>query len=119
MARIRSRDTTPELAVRRALHAAGYRFRLHRRDVPGKPDIVLPRHKMVVFVNGCFFHGHENCRRFRLPKSNVPYWQAKIERNKKRDMTNADALTAEGWRVRTVWECDIAGGTQALLTELS
>lgn len=119
MAKIHSQNTTPELAVRKALHAAGYRFRLHRRDLPGKPDIVLPRHKMVVFVNGCFFHGHANCRKFRLPKSNLEYWQAKIGRNMKRDATNAEALAQAGWRVRVVWGCDVEDGIRAVLAELN
>jgi len=118
MAKIHSENTTPELAVRKRLHAAGYRFRLHRRNLPGKPDIVLPRHKMVVFVNGCFFHGHQNCRKFRLPKSNVSYWQAKIGRNIKRDAANMKALTSAGWHVQVVWGCDVEGGIEALLVEL-
>src|ERR1700683_5405764 len=105
MSRIRGKDTKPELAVRRALHALGLRFRLHRRDLPGCPDIVLPKHRTIVFVQGCFWHGHEGCRRSALPKSNRRFWARKIARNRARDDAALRALKADGWRVRYIWEC--------------
>jgi len=108
MARVKHEDTQPELIVRRILHRMGYRFRLHRRDLPGKPDIVLPKLKAAVFVNGCFWHGHKNCRLGRLPKSNVPFWQAKISANIKRDRTVATQLREHGWNVKVVWACQAA-----------
>lgn len=99
-------DTTPELAVRRALHALGYRFRLHRRDLPGTPDIVLPRHRTVVFVHGCFWHRHPRCRYATTPSTRVEFWQAKFDANVARDRRVARALRQDGWRVVTVWECE-------------
>jgi DNA mismatch endonuclease (patch repair protein) len=108
MARIRSRDTSPEIAARRVLHAAGFRFRLHRRDLPGSPDIVLPRHRTVVFVHGCFWHRHRRCRDGQsTPGSNVAYWTTKFERNLRRDRRVKSALRKLGWRVVTVWECQL------------
>jgi DNA mismatch endonuclease, patch repair protein len=106
MARIRSSDTQPELAVRRSLHAMGFRFRLHRRDLPGRPDLVLPRHKLVIFVHGCFWHQHPGCRLASSPKSRQSYWAPKLAGNVERDRRNAVILRASGWRVETVWECD-------------
>ena len=103
--RIGARNTQPELAVRRGLHAAGFRFRLHRRDLPGSPDIVLPRHRTVIFVHGCFWHRHERCSNFRLPKTNTEFWRDKISRNVERDRNAEEALASQGWRVLTVWEC--------------
>ena len=108
MSRIRGRDTKPEMTVRRTLHGLGFRYRLHRRDLPGKPDIVLTRWKTVVQVNGCFFHGHA-CPAFRLPSSNREFWQEKIRRNQARDEVTAEALRQQGWRVFTVWECALRG----------
>jgi len=108
MSRIRGRDTKPEMTVRRTLHGLGFRYRLHRRDLPGKPDIVLTRWKTVVQVNGCFFHGHA-CPAFRLPSSNREFWQEKIRRNQARDEVTAEALRRQGWRVVTVWECALRG----------
>ena len=107
MARIRSQDTQPELFVRSLLHRAGFRFRLHSKRLPGKPDIVLPRFKTVVFVHGCLWHGHENCRRGRRPKSNADYWNRKIDRNLIRDAANALLLREAGWRRIVVWECEL------------
>lgn len=107
MRSVKSRDTTPEMIVRRFLHRLGYRFRLHRKDLAGTPDLVLPRMKMVVFVHGCFWHGHNCARGGRLPKSNRDYWIAKITRNRERDQLNRALLQAEGWKVCTVWECEI------------
>jgi DNA mismatch endonuclease, patch repair protein len=106
MARVRSKNTAPEIAVRRCLHAAGLRFRLHRRDLPGRPDVVLPRHRLVIFVHGCFWHGCPNCDRGRRrPASRVEFWGRKLTDNRCRDAENALALEAAGWRVLTVWEC--------------
>lgn len=106
MAAVGGKDTAPELAVRRMLHAMGYRFRLHRRDLPGTPDIVLPRHGKAIFVHGCFWHGHEGCRLGRPSKSRVEYWGPKIAANRARDARKAAALRRAGWSVATVWECE-------------
>jgi DNA mismatch endonuclease (patch repair protein) len=105
MSRIGARNTKPELAVRRGLHAAGFRFRLHRGDLPGKPDIVLPRHRSVIFVHGCFWHRHEGCSNFRLPKTNTEFWREKIFRNAERDASAEEDLLRRDWRVLVVWEC--------------
>ncbi len=106
MARIRGRDTGPEIAVRKALHAAGFRFRLHRRDLPGKPDIVLPKHRTAVFVHGCFWHRHEGCRNATSPGTRTEFWQAKFAANVARDARNTAALEAAGWKVVVIWECE-------------
>ena len=108
MSRIRSKDTKPELVVRRGLHARGFRFRLHRRDLPGRPDIVLPKHQAVILVHGCFWHGHD-CHLFRWPKSRGAWWKMKIEGNKARDECNLQALRGSGWRVLEIWECALKG----------
>ncbi|ABQ68895.1 T/G mismatch-specific endonuclease [Rhizorhabdus wittichii RW1] len=108
MARIRAKDTAPELRVRRLLHRFGYRFRLHRVDLPGCPDIVLPRHRTVIFVHGCFWHQHPDpaCRRARLPKSRQDYWVPKLRRNAQRDAAHRISLERAGWRVLEIWECE-------------
>lgn len=108
MSRVRGRDTRPEMRVRQALHALGCRFRLHRRDLPGSPDIVLPKWKTVVFVHGCFWHGHD-CDLFRWPATRQEFWRAKIEGNVRRDHPANQQLLASGWRVVTVWECALKG----------
>ena len=105
MRQVRGWDTKPELLVRRWLHREGFRFRLHRADLPGKPDIVLPRHGAVIFVHGCFWHGHQGCPRSALPVSNRAYWETKIGRNIERDQRNQRRLRRLGWRVMTLWEC--------------
>ena len=105
MSRIRSRDTTPELRVRSLLHRAGYRYRLHVKQMPGKPDIVMPRHHTAIFVNGCFWHRHPNCRYATTPKTNVDYWKQKFERNIARDQITYSRLTNDGWTVIVIWEC--------------
>ncbi|RWM32604.1 MAG: DNA mismatch endonuclease Vsr [Mesorhizobium sp.] len=107
MSLVKSRDTKPELVVRRLVHSMGYRFRLHRTDLPGKPDIVFPGRKAIVMVNGCFWHGHDCKRGARQPKANSEYWKAKVSRNVSRDARVVEALNLAGWRVLTVWECDL------------
>lgn len=107
MARIRSSNTKPEIAVRRLLHARGLRFRLHRRDLPGKPDIVLPRHRLAIFVHGCFWHQHPGCRLASRPKTRTDYWMPKLSANVERDARAVSGLTDMGWRVETIWECDV------------
>lgn len=107
MSAIKSKDTKPEMLVRKYLFSRGLRFRVQVAKLPGKPDIVLPKYKTVVFVNGCFWHGHEECRYYRLPKSNVEFWQKKIERNIERDARAECELKAMGWRVIRIWECEI------------
>lgn len=108
MSRVPAEDTTAEKAVRCLLHRMGYRFRVHRKDLPGKPDLVLAKHKAVVFVNGCFWHGHKGCERATRPSSNTAYWNRKIDGNMGRDNRIKKALRKEGWRVLTVWECELA-----------
>lgn len=105
MSRIGARNTRPELIVRRGLHAASFRFRIHRKDLPGSPDVVLPKHRAVIFVHGCFWHRHEGCSNFRLPKTNTEFWKEKIGRNVERDSATAAELRNAGWRVLVVWEC--------------
>lgn len=107
MAAIRSRDTKPEMFVRRYLHSMGWRYGLHNKKLPGTPDIVLRRFKTVIFVHGCFWHGHENCKYYRLPKSNTEFWQTKVDKNRARDVRDIDALHKLGWRVVVVWECQL------------
>lgn len=108
MSGIRGRDTKPELRIRKALHARGFRYRVHQTRLPGKPDIVLPRFHAVVLVHGCFWHGHD-CPLFRLPGTRTDFWQEKIERNQTRDREVAIALCEAGWRRATIWECSLRG----------
>jgi DNA mismatch endonuclease (patch repair protein) len=112
MARIRSQDTAPELTVRSVLHRAGYRFRIHRRDLPGCPDIVLPGRHLVLFVHGCFWHSHRRCKRASTPKSNRVYWVAKLEGNARRDRQQQLRLRRLGWRVAVIWECQTTDENQ-------
>lgn len=107
MSRIGARNTAPELRVRGILHRLGFRFRLHRRDLPGTPDIVLPRFRTALFVHGCFWHRHPGCSRASLPATNVARWQAKFDRNTARDREARRALEAAGWRVELIWECEL------------
>jgi DNA mismatch endonuclease (patch repair protein) len=107
MRAVKASDTAPELAVRRLIHRMGYRFRLHRKDLPGKPDVVLPKFHKVVFVNGCFWHGHDCARGARAPKTNAEYWLRKITGNRLRDGANMKALAKIGWRATVVWECEV------------
>lgn len=107
MSRIRGRDTKPELVVRRLLHAAGFRFRLHVANLPGRPDIGLPKYRAVVFVHGCFWHRHAGCAVASTPKSNRRFWEAKFSANVRRDKRNCTVLRSMGWRVFVIWECQV------------
>lgn len=107
MRAVKSRDTNPEMIVRRLVHRLGYRYRLHRQDLPGKPDLTFPGRRKVVFMHGCFWHGHDCARGARVPKNNRDYWTAKIARNQARDANECERLRAMGWSVLTVWECEI------------
>lgn len=109
MSGIRGKDTKPEMVVRKLLHSRGFRFRLHRRDLPGRPDIVLPKYRTAILVHGCFWHGHENCHLFRLPGSRTEFWEGKIAGNKVRDQKNLLLLKEAGWRILQIWECAIKG----------
>lgn len=108
MSRIRSKDTKPELLLRRGLHALGFRFRVHRRDLPGCPDLTFPRFRAALFVHGCFWHGH-NCVMFKLPATRTEFWSAKIAGNRKRDNRVLEELSARGWRTLIIWECTLRG----------
>jgi len=118
MGRVRNKGTAAEMQVRRILHREGFRFRLHRRDLPGSPDIVLPRYRSVVFVNGCFWHGH-SCKRGRKPASNREFWEAKLDRNRQRDEDATTRLAALGWSVFVVWECQLAPDVARLIVALA
>ncbi len=107
MAAIRSKDTKPELLVRKFLFGRGFRYRLNHSRLPGHPDLVLRKYRTVIFVNGCFWHGHEGCRNFRMPKTNVDFWSAKIVRNRERDREEQQTLAKMGWHCITVWECQL------------
>ncbi len=110
MARIRSKNTAPEMTVRSTAHQLGYRFRLHRRDLPGTPDLVFPRLGLALFVHGCFWHRHEGCRRASTPRTRREFWAAKFERNLRRDLEAREGLHAIGWRTAVVWECECRDG---------
>ncbi|PYB83627.1 very short patch repair endonuclease [Pseudomonas fulva] len=114
MAAITGKNTQPELALRRFLHALGYRFRLHRKDLPGKPDIVMPKLRTCIFVHGCFWHRHAGCQYATTPKTRSEFWAAKFSRNVERDLENVQALEAKGWTVMVVWECEIKRGGRRL-----
>ena len=107
MSQIRSKNTKPEVLVRSLVHRMGYRFRLHRSDLPGKPDIVLPRHRIAINVHGCFWHRHPNCRNATTPVTNARWWKNKLKRNVARDAENSRNLRRQGWYVITIWECQI------------
>jgi DNA mismatch endonuclease, patch repair protein len=106
MAAVRGKDTAPELRVRRMLHAMGYRFRLHPQNLPGKPDIVLSRHRLCIFVHGCFWHQHQGCKRATVPKTHIEFWEKKFKQNRDRDESFRAQLEKMGWRVYTIWECE-------------
>ena len=109
MSAIKSKNTKPEIKVRKVLHSMGYRFRLHSKNLPGSPDIVLPKYKTVIFVHGCFWHRHHDpaCALARMPKTRLEFWEPKLEANRLRDIRNKEALETAGWRVLTVWECEV------------
>lgn len=107
MSHVRGVDTGPEMQVRSLIHRMGYRYRLHRRDLPGTPDIVFPSKKKIIFVHGCFWHLHKRCRKARLPKSNEAYWTPKLQANAKRDKKYMNALKALGWIILIIWECEL------------
>ena len=110
MSRIRSKDTKPEMLVRKFLHKSGFRYRLHVKDLPGKPDIVLPKYKTVIFVHGCFWHGHEGCKYYVVPKTKTEWWVDKINRNKTIDAQSISSLQSTGWKVLEIWECELKKG---------
>ncbi len=121
MARVKSKGMKPEMTVRRLVHGLGYRYRLHRADLPGRPDLVFPARRKVLFVNGCFWHRHDGCPRVRIPATNRDYWLAKLESNYLRDTRNIRSLEEQGWDVLTVWECqlrDLPSSTKRLVSFL-
>lgn len=107
MSQIKGKNTKPEMLVRKFLHSNGFRYKLHDKNLPGKPDIVLPKYKTVIEVQGCYWHGHKNCKYFTLPKSNTEFWQEKISGNIKRDRDNHDKISALGWQLMIIWECQL------------
>lgn len=119
MSRIKGRDTGPELRLRSLLHRAGFRFRLHANDLPGKPDIVLPKYRTAIFVHGCFWHRHEGCRNATSPSTRTEFWQEKFHGTVERDKRNMAALETAGWTVITVWECDLKADADRLVQQLS
>lgn len=114
MQAVKSKDTSPEMRVRRLLHARGYRYRLHGKELPGRPDLVFPGRRKVIFVHGCFWHGHDCARGARVPKSNTAYWVGKVGRNRARDVRTRGQLKAAGWKVLTLWECELKDEASAL-----
>lgn len=112
MSRVRSKNTKPEVFARSVLHRMGYRFRVHRKDLPGNPDIVLPKHRAVIFVHGCFWHRHPGCSKATVPKTNTDWWRNKLENNVERDARNYRQLRELGWRVFTLWECETKKGPE-------
>ena len=107
MSRIKGKDTKPEMLVRKFLHANGYRYKLHDKNLPGRPDIVLPKYNTIIFVHGCFWHGHANCKYFVVPKTNTKWWTDKINGNKANDAKAIKALKKDGWKIINVWECEL------------
>lgn len=123
MSKIKGKNTKPEMVVRKFLHANGFRFRLHDKSIPGRPDIKLPKYKTVIFIHGCFWHGHSNCRIYQMPKTRVDFWNNKISANKERDNDRISTLKAMGWNVIVLWECELkptkrAGTLQSLIEQL-
>lgn len=119
MSRIRSKDSKPEMIVRRYLYRNGFRFRLHVKSLPGKPDLVLKKYRTVVFIHGCFWHGHEGCKYFVAPKTRTEWWLNKIETNKRNDKINSDRLRQDGWEVYEIWECELRGHQPSTLADLA
>jgi len=118
MSRIKDRDTGPEMAVRSALHKCGFRFRLRGKDLPGKPDIVLPKYKTVIFVHGCFWHRHENCKYCYTPKSHEEFWHTKFQRTIERDAENMQAIKQQGWLPLIIWECELKDNPDAVIVRI-
>jgi len=117
MSGIKGKDTKPELVIRKGLHARGFRFRLHDKKLPGKPDLVFPKYKAVIFVHGCFWHGHD-CHLFKWPSSRPEFWRNKITRNRQKDSSVAEELHNLGWRILVIWECAIKGKTRMKLDKI-
>lgn len=107
MSRIKGKDSLPEMVVRRYLHAKGFRYRLHVKSLPGKPDIVLPKYKTAILIHGCFWHAHGNCKKASLPKTKTEWWKSKLEKNKQNDLKTEKALKKLGWKVITIWQCQL------------
>ena len=118
MSAIKSKNTKPEITVRKLLHSMGYRFRLHRKDLPGSPDIVLPKYKTVIFVHGCFWHRHENCKYATTPKTRKEFWEKKFRENINRDNLNQANLSLKGWKIIIIWECQLKGDKKKLMRDL-
>ncbi len=118
MSAIKSKNTKPEITVRKLLHSMGYRFRLHRKDLPGSPDIVLPKYKTVIFVHGCFWHRHENCKYATTPKTRKEFWEKKFRENINRDNLNQANLLLKGWKIIIIWECQLKGDIKKLIRDL-
>ena len=123
MSQIKGKNTKPEMLVRRFLHANGFRYKLHDKSLPGKPDIVLPKYKTVIFVHGCFWHGHHDCKDFKIPKTRTEWWSDKIRKNVAKDILAQEALELKGWRTIIIWGCDLEGQKREsslalLITEL-
>lgn len=118
MSRIKSKNTKPELLLRSALHKEGFRYRIHIKDLPGKPDIVMPKYKTVIFVNGCFWHYHKNCTDGRIPKSNTSFWEKKISHNVEKDEANYDYCRKLGWNVLVIWECEIEKDLSEMVNQI-
>jgi DNA mismatch endonuclease (patch repair protein) len=119
MSRIRGRNTGPELRLRSLLHRAGFRFRLHAKQLPGSPDVVLPKYRTAIFVHGCFWHRHSGCRNATMPSTRREFWQEKFEGNVSRDVRNQTALEAAGWTVLTIWECELKADAEGVVRRLS
>lgn len=119
MSRVKGKNTKPEMVIRSMLHRLGYRFRLHRKDLPGRPDIVLPKYRTVVFVHGCFWHQHHGCKKATVPENNREFWMAKLMGNIERDKQAHKALEALGWRVAVIWECAIKSNLEIVVSDLT
>lgn len=119
MSQIPGKDTKPEMMVRKFLHSNGFRYRLHVKDLPGKPDLVLPKYNSVIFVHGCFWHAHEGCEYFKIPKTRTEWWKEKLFGNKKRDERNIEKLEEESWNVIVVWECELKSNKEKKLKQLA
>jgi DNA mismatch endonuclease, patch repair protein len=112
MSGIKGKNTKPEIAIRKELHRRGFRYRIHVKNLPGKPDLVFPKYNAVLFIHGCFWHGHEDCRLFKWPTSRIDFWERKINRNKELDQCSITRLHSEGWRVGIIWECSMRGNSK-------